>query len=127
MARKKVRYLDFAVNFAHDKTGHLLHNYGAIRSLERLLTLIHSNGFILVNDYGQTEITREEGFEHQRFSHATFVGINFPLLKAYFADQKKCQWAEPKEDSGRIHSSFAGTQFARGDNEAVLPTLQQRS
>jgi tetratricopeptide (TPR) repeat protein len=62
----------------------------------------------LVNDYGQTEITREEGFEHQRFSHATFVGINFPLLKAYFADQKKCQWAEPKEDSGRIHSLLLG-------------------
>ena len=106
--KEEIPYLDFAVNFALDRTGHLLHNYGAIRSLEYLLTLIHPNGFILVNDYGQTEITRDEGFEHQRFSHATFVGINFPLLKAYFADQKKCQWAEPKEDSGRIHSRLLG-------------------
>ena len=106
--KEEIPYLDFAVNFAHDRTGHLLHNYGAIRSLELLLTLVHPNGFILVNDYGQTEITREEGFEHQRFSHATFVGINFPLLKAYFGDQKKCQWAEPKEDSGRIHSRLLG-------------------
>src|SRR5262249_15315815 len=44
--------------------------------------------------------------EHQRFSHATFVGINFPLLKAYFAG--KCQWLEPREDSGRIHSRLLG-------------------
>ena len=36
-----IPYLDFAVDFAHGKTGHLLHNYGAIRSLEWLLTLLH--------------------------------------------------------------------------------------
>jgi len=105
---ESIPYLDFAVEFAKNRTGHLLHNYGAIRSLEWLLTLLKSGGFILASDYGQTEITREEGFEHQRFSHATFVGINFPLLKAYFADSGKCQWAEPSEDNGRIHSRLLG-------------------
>ena len=107
-ATESIPYLDFAVQFAKDRTGHLLHNYGAIRSLEWLLTLLQPGGFILASDYGQTEITREEGFEHQRFSHATFVGINFPLLKAYFADGNRCQWAEPKEDNGRIHSRLLG-------------------
>ena len=103
--KEEIPYLDFAVNFACDKTGHLLHNYGAIRSLERLLTLIHPNGFILVNDYGQTKITREEGFEHQRFSHATFVGINFPPAQGVFRRPEKVPVGEPKEDSGRIHSA----------------------
>ena len=68
------------------------------------MTLLRPGGFILANDYGQTEITREGGFEHQRFSHATFVGINFPLLRAYFEGGVNCIWAEPSEDSGRIHS-----------------------
>jgi tetratricopeptide (TPR) repeat protein len=108
---QEIPYLDFAVQFARDRTNHLLHNYGAIRSLEWLLTLLQPGGFILASDYGQTEITREEGFEHQRFSHATFVGINFPLLKAYFADGGRCQWAEPKEDNGRIHSRLLGAKL----------------
>lgn len=83
----------------------LLLSYGAIQSLERLLDLVHDRGFILVNDYGQTEIAREDEFEHQRFSLATFVGLNFPLLKAYFGDHGKCRWEEPHGgDSGGIHS-----------------------
>ncbi len=39
-----------------------------------------------MNDYGQTQLSREDEFEHQRFSLATFVGVNFPLVKAYFAE-----------------------------------------
>ena len=37
-------------------------------------------------------------------SGTTAVGLNFPLLKAYFADGGRCQWVEPAEDNGRIYS-----------------------
>ncbi|MBI3409195.1 MAG: tetratricopeptide repeat protein [Planctomycetes bacterium] len=82
----------------------LLHSYGAIQSLERLLALVHDQGFILINDYGQTMLTRDDEFEHQRFSLATFVGVNFPLLKAFFKDEKKLQWLEPSGESKGIHT-----------------------
>jgi tetratricopeptide (TPR) repeat protein len=103
---------DFAVEFARPQTKRILNNYGAIQSVEQLLGLIDERGFILVNDYGQTEITPLEEFEHQRFSLATFVGVNFPLLKAFFAD-KHCQWVEPKESTGSIHSRLLGHQLAK--------------
>jgi tetratricopeptide (TPR) repeat protein len=101
-------YGAFAARFAREHGGHFLHNYGAICSLEKLLELLHPEGFILTNEYGQTEVKATDDFEHQRFSQAAFVGINFPLLKAYFAEGGRCQWYEPAEDSGRIHSRLLG-------------------
>jgi tetratricopeptide (TPR) repeat protein len=126
-------YGEFALAFSKANTGHLLHNFGAIQSLERLLALLHPQGIILANDYGQTEVSRGDDFEHQRFSHATFVGINFPLLKAYFADGGKCQWVEPLEDNGRIHSRLLGHTvpaevakcFAERFSKAAYNWLQQ--
>jgi tetratricopeptide (TPR) repeat protein len=79
-----IPYLDFALGFARDHTNRLVHSYGAIQCLEKLLDLVVDDGFILINDYGQAEVKRDEDFEHQRFSLATFVGVNFPLLEAYF-------------------------------------------
>jgi tetratricopeptide (TPR) repeat protein len=62
-------------------------------------------GFILANDYGQTQIGRDDEFEHQRFSLATFVGVNFALLNAYFAEGKRCRYVEPAGEEGRgIHA-----------------------
>ena len=55
----------------------------AIQSLEGLLGLLHEQGIVLINDYGQTEVTRTDDFEHQRFSQATSVGLNFPLLSDF--------------------------------------------
>jgi hypothetical protein len=81
-----IRYLDFAVEFAREHPGHVLHNYGAIQCLERLLGLLRPSGFILINDYGHVEGAPEGDFEHQRFSKATSVGLNFPLLKAFFGE-----------------------------------------
>jgi tetratricopeptide (TPR) repeat protein len=104
----QIPYGDFAVRFAQAQTSHLQHNYGAVQSLEGLLAILHPQGFILANDYGQTQLGQGDDIEHQRFSHATFIGINFPLLKAYFADAGNCQWVEPLEDSGSIHSRILG-------------------
>ena len=81
-----------------------MHNYGAIESLQRLGKMVHDDGFILINDYGQRMVTRDEEFEHQRFSLATFVGVNFPLLKAFFTEHDKVQWLEPWGESKGIHT-----------------------
>jgi tetratricopeptide (TPR) repeat protein len=70
--------------------------------------LVHDDGFILVNDYGQTQVTAKDEFEHQRFSLAIFVGVNFSLLKAYFGDAGRCQYLEPYSESSSIHSRLLG-------------------
>jgi hypothetical protein len=83
---KKLPYGDFAPEYARRTSNRLLHSHGAIRCLERLLDLVADDGFILVNDYGPTQTTRDDDFEHQRFSLATFVGVNFPQVEAYFSE-----------------------------------------
>src|SRR5262249_33540398 len=85
----------FALEFGRTRTKKLLPSYGAIQSLERLLELVREDGFILANDYGQTQLTGQDEFEHQRFSLATFVGVNFRLLRAYFGEGNRCQYLEP--------------------------------
>src|ERR1700722_20021561 len=89
-------------------TKRLLHSYGAIQCLEKLLRMLAPGGFILANDYGQTQTTRDDEFEHQRFSLATFVGVNFPLLKAYFGGQGRWKWIAPPGDSRGIQSRLMG-------------------
>lgn len=100
---KKLPYWEFLLEYRrHSKR--VLHSYGAIQCLQRLLTLVRDDGFILINDYGQTMVSRDDEFEHQRFSLATFVGVNFPLLKAFFAEQQKLEWLEPSGESKGIHT-----------------------
>jgi tetratricopeptide (TPR) repeat protein len=101
----------FAVEWGRAHTKKLLHSYGAIQSLERLLELVRDDGFILANDYGQTQTTVRDEFEHQRFSLATFVGVNFSLLKAYFDGGNRCQYVEPFGESTSIHSRLLGHQL----------------
>jgi hypothetical protein len=99
---------EFALAFGKTRTKKLLHSYGAIQALERLLELVHDDGFILANDYGQTQVTGKDEFEHQRFSLATFVGVNFSLLKAYFGEGGRAHYLEPYSESGSIHSRLVG-------------------
>ncbi len=94
----------FALEYGRTKTKKLLHSYGAIQSLDRLLELVVEDGFILANDYGQTQVTARDEFEHQRFSLATFVGVNFSLLREYFGKGGRCKYLEPHSESGSIHS-----------------------
>jgi tetratricopeptide (TPR) repeat protein len=100
---KDLPYGAFAAEYARRTSKNLLHSYGAIQSLEKLLNLVADDGFILVNDYGQTQTTRENEFEHQRFSLATAVGINFPEVEAYFNDGR-CQVIKPPGEDRGIHS-----------------------
>jgi tetratricopeptide (TPR) repeat protein len=103
---------DFALAFAQSqKIGQVVHSYGAIQCLERLLPLLHPQGCILVNDYGQVEMADGDGFEHQRFSGSTFVGLNFPLLRAYFTQAGEAGWAEPAEEEVSNHARLVGRQL----------------
>jgi hypothetical protein len=83
----------------------ILHSFGAIQCLTRLLEMLHEQGFILINDYGNTHVSRANDFEHQRFSYATAVGVNFSLLKGFFGHAGKCEWLEASGDDERgIHT-----------------------
>jgi tetratricopeptide (TPR) repeat protein len=104
----RLPYGEFAAQFARSRRGSVLHNWGALQCLERLLALTHPQGFILFNDYGSPENAATSEFEHQRFAGATCVGINLGLLKAYFADGGRCQWVQPTEDDGHIFSRLLG-------------------
>jgi tetratricopeptide (TPR) repeat protein len=104
----RVPHGEFAVGFARYRLKRVLHNYGAIQCLERLLGLLHEQGFILINDYGQTQKAEVEDFEHQRFSLTTAMGLNFPLLRAFFEPQKQWRWLEPMGESDSIHARLLG-------------------
>jgi tetratricopeptide (TPR) repeat protein len=108
-----VPYREFAVQQAKS-SGHnsIVHSYGALQCLERLLRLLRDGGFVLMNDYGQAQAAEAEGFEHQRFSDATFVGVNFHLLKNYFTNSGEAQWEEPKHEEARILSRLLGKRVA---------------
>lgn len=101
----KLPYGDFALGFGRKMTKRLLHSYGAIHSLDHLLELVRDDGFILINDYGQTDATQpEHEFEHQRFSLATFVGVNFHLLGEYYLVKQNCHWLQPVGGERGIHT-----------------------
>jgi Flp pilus assembly protein TadD len=107
----QVPYGERAAAFAQAKTcRYVLHNYGAIQSLERLMGLLDPQGFILINDYGSSEAKDyAAGFEHQRYGDSVFVGINFPLLEEHFRGRRGCRWIAPSEDNGHIYSRMVAT------------------
>ncbi len=116
---------EFALEFGRTKTNKLLHSFGAIECLERLLELVHDNGFILANDYGQTQVSPKDEFEHQRFSLATFVGVNFRLLKAYFGESNRCQYLDPHNESGSIHTRLLGHKLLQKTHVRFLECFSQ--
>jgi tetratricopeptide (TPR) repeat protein len=104
---------EFAVQFARQKElRSVLHNFGAIQCLECSLGLLRDQGFILMNDYGNTQAVSADEFQHQRFSRATAVGINFPLLTAYFRNLEGPCWVEPPEPDTAIHARLLARQVA---------------
>jgi tetratricopeptide (TPR) repeat protein len=101
----------------------LLHSYGAIDCLERLLGLVMDDGFILMNDYGPTKLADADDFQHQRYSGSTFVGTNFALLRDYFDETQGHCWVEPDEDCGRkTHARLLG----RNPASETIVAFQER-
>lgn len=109
---KTIPHGEFAVTYGRPRTKRLLLNYGAVQSMEKLLDLVHNEGFLLINDYGQTQITLNDEFEHQRFSLATAVGLNFPLLKNYFGETRSYDWLEPVGEDRGIHARLLSKQVS---------------
>jgi tetratricopeptide (TPR) repeat protein len=108
---KKVPHAELVLEFARRFSKHVLHSYGAIQCLTHLLDMVHDQGFILMNEYGHARTSRDDDFEHQRFSYATAVGLNFPLLKEFFGEAGKCKWLEPSGDDERgIHTRLMSKQ-----------------
>jgi tetratricopeptide (TPR) repeat protein len=119
----QIPYGEFAAEFLRTHAKRIMHNYGAMQCLERLLGLLHPNGFVLMNEYGMTTLGREEEYEHQRFSLATAVGLNFPMLKAYFHESRKLTWVEPFSGETRgIETRLLGHEPA---NETIV-TFHER-
>jgi tetratricopeptide (TPR) repeat protein len=102
-------YSEFIEGYGRKVGGYVVYNYGALQSLERLSGLLHDEGFILINDYGTTEVAvSKDDFEHQRFSGSTAVGLNFAMLKTYFDRSRDRRWIEPAEENPHIHSRLLG-------------------
>lgn len=127
-------YRDFALSFAKSGGSQFLLNYGAIQCLERLLELVCDDGFILMNEYGHTKMTKEDEFEHQRFSFTTAVGLNFPLLEAFFDVPGRTEWIKPPGDEDRgIHTRLLSkklgyktrVRFIELFNKAVLDQFEE--
>ncbi len=62
----------------------MLHSYGAIQCLEKLLGLVDDDGFILVNDYGQAEIKSDDDYERQQLFTRDVHGREFPVAGGVF-------------------------------------------
>jgi tetratricopeptide (TPR) repeat protein len=91
-----------------------LHNYGAIGCLEAVLDLLCPDGLIFISDYGQTDNTvSREGWEHQRFAGSTAIGLNFPLLRAYFADRGGLGWIVAAGNPGGLQSRLLGRSISK--------------
>src|SRR5262249_8094587 len=104
---KQVPYGEFTLEFLRKYGKRAMHNCGAMQSLERLLEIIHPKGFILMNEYGQTQLSDDDLF-HQRFSLTTAVGLNFPLLEAYFEKTKGYTWLQPFGEERGIQTRLLG-------------------
>jgi hypothetical protein len=105
-------HAEFVARFTRAQKGAVIYNYGAMQSVDQLLALLSDRGFVLVNDYGYVGDVATDELEHQRFSHTTAVGLNFPMLKAYFGESGRYDWIEPQEDSGQIYSRLLGRRIA---------------
>ncbi|VTR91661.1 tetratricopeptide repeat protein : Uncharacterized protein OS=Delftia acidovorans CCUG 274B GN=HMPREF9701_05386 PE=4 SV=1: TPR_16 [Gemmata massiliana] len=114
-----------------NREGLMVHCYGAIASLEKILALLHARGIILVNDYpGLEGFESGAQFEHQRYGNGVFVGINFDLLKRYFTDWScaagseflgSVDWVEPEQSGSQICSRLLG----RNINSEVAATFRR--
>jgi tetratricopeptide (TPR) repeat protein len=101
-------YIDAARKLASAENACVVHCYGAITALDRLLPALAPGGFILINDYTQAAAFPDSRpFQtpapYQRYGGATAAGLNLDLLKHCFR-REGCSWTEPDEDNDHLHS-----------------------
>lgn len=91
-------YATEALTFAHDKDRVTL-NHQAFLFIEACLAALEPDGFILLNDYGSTQVDQIPGqAATQRFGSSAAIGINFPLLDFHF-QSRGTRVSKPEADS----------------------------
>jgi tetratricopeptide (TPR) repeat protein len=124
-AAEKIPHSGFAIDFASTRVKRFIHSFGAIQCLDKLLELLSPGGFVLMNEYGQSKLELDERGEHQRFSMATAIGLNFPLLEEYFRNQRKRAWLVAAGDEERgIHTRLLGNTLSQDTRVKFLETFQ---
>jgi tetratricopeptide (TPR) repeat protein len=122
-------YGEFALNLARGKTKYLLHSYGAIECLEKLMKLVHPSGFILLNDYGSETLRMDHPFEHQRFGLSTFVGVNFAELRECFGPPPQFPysvWWEEMLDGDKAADAGRARRFCWIEPEGGAQSIHSR-
>lgn len=100
----------------------LVYSYGAVECLASALKLLRRGGVILLSDYGQVDDPSSgEMSEHQHFGPSTAIGLNFPLLGAYFEKAGR-HWLRPNGDGTRIYTRALGWRLS----DAVVAEFHER-
>ena len=100
----------------------VVYSYGALECLASALDLLRKDGFILLSDYGQVDDPSSgEMSEHQHFGPSTAIGLNFPLLGAYFEKTGR-HWLRPDGDGLRIYTRALGWHLS----DAVVAKFHER-
>lgn len=96
-------YCEDAIELAELHDGYVLHNYGAFQCIDRLRSILHHEGFVLISDYGGAAGTDalQLGL-HQRFSGTVAIGLNFDLLKCVCERQFGLECVTPDEDNAYL-------------------------
>jgi len=101
---------------------YVLHSYCAIECLRALRTRLRRGGFVLLSDYGETRsAASKEPWEHQRFGPTAAIGLNFPLLRAFFQAAGGCDWVAPAADPKSLICCLLGW----GLDPGVVQTFQR--
>ena len=94
-----------------------VHSFGAVQCLADALSLLRSDGHVIVSDYGY-EGARPEPVEFQMFGSSVAAGVNFAQLVAYGQARSNCLVGVPESDPPSLQARF----FAR--SEAAQDVVQ---
>jgi SAM-dependent methyltransferase len=93
-------YLDCLRSLAEPPKRMVL-NYGALQCVDRCITRLSEDGFMLINDYGPQKIDEiDDHASAQRFGICLATGINFPLLDRHL-ESTGLTFCQPDSDPGR--------------------------
>jgi tetratricopeptide (TPR) repeat protein len=100
-----VPFAQCALAHVRGQARYFVHNHGAMQCLSRLHESLADDGFILINDYGHSNLEEaEEGLEPQRFSGSCAVGLNLSVIRECLKESGITDWVEPTDDHGHLLS-----------------------
>lgn len=99
----KPPYLAEILDFGKNQERSLL-NFGAIECLEKCLSALTEDGFVLLNDYGPTVRDYVAGHAMaQRFGSSLALGLDFPFLEHHLVKNGYI-WLTPEDNERGIHA-----------------------